>query len=71
MKAGKEHRVPLSAPALAILADVRAPERKPPRPDSFVFASPLPKQRLSNMALIVTMRRMKAHVTVHSFPDKF
>ena len=43
MKAGKAHRVPLSAPALAILADMRA-ERRGDHP--FVFPGQRPRKPL-------------------------
>ena len=72
MKAGKTHRVPLSAAALAILVDVRDAARKSPRPDSFVFSSPLPRQPLSNMSLLMLLRRMKlGQFTVHGFRSAF
>ncbi len=66
MKAGREHRVPLSAPALAIvkkLSELRV--------SSFVFPG-RPKKPLSNMALAMTMRRMKVgQFTVHGFRSSF
>jgi integrase len=47
MKAGKAHRVPLSAPALAILAELRAARRND---HPFVFPGQRPRKPLSNMA---------------------
>lgn len=62
MKAGREHRVPLSAPALAILAAL-------PREGEFVFGGERP---LSQMALLMTLRRMKrTDLTAHGFRSTF
>jgi integrase len=47
MKTKRQHIVPLSTPALAILRAQHAKRGKNPH----VFPSPLPKQPLSNMAL--------------------
>jgi integrase len=58
MKAGKEHRVPLSAPAQAILKAL--PRRGP---------GPFP---VSNMAMTMALRRMgRGAVTVHGFRSTF
>ncbi len=54
MKGGKEHRVPLSGPAMDILheaARVKASD--------VVFDGPKPGRRLSNMAFAALLRRMK------------
>jgi integrase len=68
MKGGREHRVPLSAPALAIL---RQMQPDAPRPDDLVFPSATGKP-LSDMALTMTLRRMKrAEITVHGFRSTF
>jgi integrase len=54
MKGDREHRVPLSDRAIAILKDMAAI-----RESEFVFPSPLKRgQRLSNMAMLTTIRRM-------------
>ncbi|MGI8568135.1 MAG: tyrosine-type recombinase/integrase [Methylocella sp.] len=67
MKAGREHRVPLSDKALAILemlAEARTGE--------FVFPGQRPGKQLSIMALGMVLRRMKAEaVTVHGFRSAF
>jgi integrase len=67
MKAGREHRVPLSAAALAIIeqmADLRESE--------FVFPGGRAGRPLSNMALLMTLRRMgRADVTSHGFRSSF
>jgi integrase len=67
MKAGREHRVPLSSRALAILeavADAKTGE--------FVFAGQKAGKPLSGMAMEMVLRRMKADsVTVHGFRSAF
>lgn len=55
MKAGKMHRVPLSAAALAVLAEVR-PLMK--APDSLVFPGGRQGKALSDMAVSEVVRRM-------------
>jgi integrase len=67
MKGGKEHRVPLSDSALAILkAQHRARGKNP-----HCFPSPLPRQPLSSMSLLMLLRRLKADVTTHGFRSSF
>ena len=66
MKAGREHRVPLSDRALDILSEV-APLR---RRDDFVFPG-RPGRSLSTMALAMTLRRLQPGVTVHGFRSSF
>lgn len=67
MKTRKEHRVPLSEPALAIL---RAMEKV--RDGNFVFPGGKAQRSLSNMALLTTLRRMKrTDVTTHGFRSTF
>lgn len=56
MKAGREHRVPLSGAALAILCDL-LPEEGKPDPAGHVFRSP-GGGALSQMALLMLLRRM-------------
>lgn len=59
MKAKRDHRVPLSAPALALLRTLG------PKPAGPVFA-------LSNMALLMTLRRMgRSDLTAHGFRSTF
>lgn len=65
MKAHKEHRVPLSAQALALL---RAQPREPLV--EHVFPS-LRKGPLSDMALTAVMRRMKLSAVPHGFRSTF
>ena len=68
MKAGREHRVPLSGRALAIVKALRqAAERC-----EFVFAGHKPGKPLSGEALGMVLRRMKLDdVTVHGFRSAF
>lgn len=67
MKAGKEHVVPLSAHALAIL---KALHEK--RLSDFVFPGQAPRKPISNMAMTMVMRRLKASAyTVHGFRSSF
>jgi integrase len=69
MKARKEHRVPLTARALAILRDV---ERNRPPGSVYVFAGGKVGKPLSNMAMIELLRRMgRADITVHGFRSTF
>ena len=66
MKAGREHRVPLSAPAKAVLAKV------PRDGGPFVFPGGRAGRPLSTMALLMTLRRMgRGDLTVHGFRSTF
>lgn len=67
MKAKREHRVPLSKRALEILA--KLPREKDAE---FVFIGDKKGQPLSNMALLMTLRRIKRDdLTVHGFRSTF
>ncbi|MCS3498681.1 integrase [Bradyrhizobium japonicum] len=67
MKAGREHRVPLSQRATDILA--RLGEG---RSGEFVFPGHRPGKPLSNMAMEMMLRRMKIeNATVHGFRSSF
>lgn len=67
MKAGKEHRVPLSDRALEILAGL--PREKDAE---FVFIGDKAGKPLSNMSLLMTLRRMeRADLTTHGFRSTF
>jgi len=69
MKAGKEHRVPLSARALAILKEMQAHRHAD---DAFVFSGAKPGRPLSNMAFLMLLRRMaRGYVTAHGFRSSF
>jgi integrase len=70
MKAGREHRVPLSAAALDVLQAV-APLRDDAT-GSWVFPGTQPGRPLSNMAMMMLLRRMKrTGLTVHGFRSTF
>jgi integrase len=69
MKAGREHRVPLSDRALAILREMQ-PHRQ--AEDAFVFPGGKNRRPLSNMAFLMLLRRMgRGDVTVHGFRSSF
>jgi len=67
MKAGREHRVPLSASALKILeamAEIRTSD--------YVFPGGKKDRPLSNMALLAALKRMKrSDLTAHGFRSTF
>ena len=69
MKGNREHRVPLSKPALAVLAEA-AKLRVGESP--FVFPGGKAGKPLSNMAMLVLLRRMKREdLTAHGFRSTF
>ncbi|HVC56689.1 MAG TPA: tyrosine-type recombinase/integrase, partial [Stellaceae bacterium] len=75
MKAGREHRVPLSDAALAVLDKVRrlAPTRDgEPDPAAPVFPGPRRALPMSNMVMLMLLRRMKrTDLTAHGFRSTF
>ena len=71
MKAGREHRVPLSAHAMELLAGSNAArDVEKAKPTDPVFAGPVGKP-LSSMALAMLLRRMGSSVTTHGFRSSF
>jgi integrase len=67
MKSGKEHRVPLSDAALVILEQMRSI-----RQGDFVFPGGKARRPISNMAMMMTLRRMsRGDLTVHGFRSSF
>lgn len=65
MKAGREHRVPLSPVALALL-------KRLPSDTAHVFPGQAEAKPLSNMAMEMCLRRMgQDHYTVHGFRSSF
>jgi integrase len=67
MKAGKEHRVPLSDRAVSILKGLSKIKRGP-----YVFPGNQPKYPMSNMAMAMHLRRLnKDKITVHGFRSSF
>ena len=70
MKAGKEHRVPLSEPALDILGEMRA-SRPAGDADAFVFPGKLGRP-LHKKALFKLLRKMgRGDLTTHGFRSSF
>ena len=71
MKAGREHRVPLSVPVLAVLGDM-AKLRTTANPAAPIFPGQEPGRPLSNMALLMLLRRMgRGDLTAHGFRSSF
>lgn len=67
MKAGKEHRAPLSTRALAILEELAKV-----RECDFVFPGCRHGRPISNMARLMTLRRMgRGDLTAHGFRSSF
>jgi len=66
MKAAREHRVPLSSPALSILEKLAEGRRS-----KFVFPGQRADRPLSSMSMKMVLRRMKIAVTVHGFRSAF
>jgi integrase len=72
MKAGREHRVPLSTRALSILATVKARCTQRGRQSEYVFFGRRPGTPLSPMSLARLVRRAHdGRVTVHGFRSSF
>jgi integrase len=71
MKAGKEHRVPLSERALAILKEMK-PSDGGDAAEQFVFCGGKLGRPLSNMAFLMLLRRMgRGDLTAHGFRSSF
>jgi integrase len=67
MKAGAAHTVPLSERAAALLLGLDQS-----KPGDFVFPGARPKRPLSNMAMIMMLRRIGlTEITVHGFRSSF
>jgi integrase len=66
MKGGLEHRVPLSARAVAIAKEMAAV-----RVSEFVFPGAKHDKPLSNMALLMLVRELRPGITVHGFRSTF
>jgi integrase len=65
-KAAREHRVPLSDRAIAILKEMEAA-----RTGEFVFPGQRPGRPLSGMAFQMLLRRSKSAYTAHGFRSSF
>ena len=71
MKAEREHRVPLSDPALAILSEMAA-VRTSADPSALVFPGQSEGRPLSDMSLTAVLRRMgRSDLTAHGFRSTF
>lgn len=71
MKAGREHRVPLSDDVLDVLRNL-AKLRDDPKADGYVFPGGKAGKPLSSMALLMLLRRMKrGDLTAHGFRSTF
>jgi integrase len=71
MKAGREHRVPLSDGAVDVLREVAKLATKPD-PKAFVFPGGKAGKPLSSMALLMLLRRMeRGDLTAHGFRSTF
>lgn len=68
MKAGDEHRVPLTDAACAVLAAVKPLAAGP---DALVFPSRQSGKALSDMTLAAVLKRLDVAVTVHGFRSTF
>ena len=75
MKAAREHRVPLSEAALAVLEQVRPLAlMRDGKPDSAapVFPGPRRARPMSNMTMLMLLRQMKRNdLTAHGFRSTF
>jgi integrase len=67
MKSGREHRVPLSRPAISVLKEMQAH-----REDDLVFPGDRRGKPLWNMAMLMVLRRMgRTDLTSHGFRSTF
>ena len=67
MKAKREHRVPLSPAAIAVVKRLNAI-----RQNEFVFPGERPHKPLSNMSMLMMLRRIgREDMTVHGFRSTF
>ena len=67
MKAGREHRVPLSDRAQAIVAEIRQFGLDTP----FIFPGTKLVKPMSNMVFLTMLKRMEVPVTAHGFRSSF
>ncbi len=67
MKAGREHRVPLAPLCIELLGLAKVLSAG----SDFVFPGRSNEKPMSNMVLLMTMRRMKSAYTVHGFRSAF
>jgi integrase len=67
MKAGREHRVPLAPRCIELLGLAKVLSAG----SEFIFPGRSIDKPMSNMVLLMTMRRMKSNYTVHGFRSAF
>jgi integrase len=67
MKAGREHRVPLAPRCIELLEQAKLLAAG----SDFVFPGRSNKKPMSNMVLLMTMRRLASDATVHGFRSAF
>jgi integrase len=67
MKAGREHRVPLAPRCIELLGLAKVLSAG----SEFVFPGRSNEKPMSNMVLLMTMRRIKSEYTVHGFRSAF
>ena len=72
MKTAKEHRVPLTSSALAVLNKLKQERDREIVPSLYVFPSPKGNVPLSNVVMLALLRRMdRRDITVHGFRSSF
>jgi integrase len=72
MKAKAEHRVPLNAPALALVKQLIAEQEELDANSEYLFADGSGQKPISNMAMNMLLRRMgQLSYTVHGFRSTF
>lgn len=76
MKTGKEHRVPLTPPVLAILRDMKREQERfsddGTHPTSYIFPNAKGDAPLSNAVMLALLKRMnRKDITVHGFRSSF
>ncbi|MDF3024341.1 MAG: phage integrase, partial [Alphaproteobacteria bacterium] len=72
IKAGREHKVPLSQGALQVLEQARAHQDKGGKASEWVFPSYKHTRPLSNMAMLALLKRLgRTDITVHGFRSSF
>lgn len=72
MKAGREHRVPLTPKAIAVLRNAEALIPADAKDTGALHVFPGPRKGgLSNMAMAALLKRMKVGTTVHGFRSAF
>lgn len=72
IKAGREHKVPLSLGAVEVLVQAKKIQEKSGEGSKWVFPSYKHTRPLSNMAMLALLKRMgRADITVHGFRSSF